>query len=75
MIGDAESNKLLIWDGKNQVYFCEFGEGLEGGWHISTVKEIMVLSEPPKTDKALYTLHDLLSDVRDKDFNRQEVTC
>lgn len=75
MIGDAESNKLLIWDGKNQVYFCQFGEDLEGGWHISTVKEIMVLKDAPKTSEALYKLHDLLSDVRDKDYERQEVTC
>ena len=63
MIADSNSSKVVIWDGKKQVLFCEINEMIEGGWGISKVQEIMVLKDTPKTARALYELHDLLSDA------------
>jgi len=63
MIADSDSSKVVIWDGKKQVLFCEINEMIEGGWGISKVQEIMVLKDTPKTSRALYELHDLLSDA------------
>lgn len=63
MIADSDSSKVVVWDGKKQVLFCEISELIEGGWGISKVQEIMVLKDAPKTSRALYELHDLLSDA------------
>jgi len=63
MVADSDTSKVLVWDGKKQVLFCEISEMIEGGWGISTVQEIMVLKDTPKTSRALYELHDLLSDA------------
>jgi len=63
MIADSDSSKVVVWDGKKQVLFCEINEMIEGGWGISKVQEIMVLKDTPKTSRALYELHDLLSDA------------
>jgi len=63
MIADSDSSKVVVWDGKKQVLFCEISEMIEGGWGISKVQEIMVLKDTPKTSRALYELHDLLSDA------------
>lgn len=66
MIADSDSSKVVVWDGKKQILFCQISEMLEGGWAISKVQEIMVLKDAPKTDKALYALHDFLSDALNK---------
>jgi len=63
MIADSDSSKVAIWDGKKQVLFCEINEMIEGGWGISKVQEIVILKDTPKTSRALYELHDLLSDA------------
>jgi hypothetical protein len=63
MIADSDSGKVVVWDCKKQVLFCEISELAEGGWGISKVQEILVLKDTPKTDRALYELHDLLSDA------------
>jgi hypothetical protein len=63
MVADTDTNKIIVWDGKKQVFTCNFGEAPEGGWAISTVQEVMVLSNQPKHEKILYMLHDSLSDA------------
>jgi hypothetical protein len=63
MIADSDSSKVVVWDGKKQVLFCEISEMIEGGWGISKVQEIMVLKDAPNTSRALYELHDLLTDA------------
>ena len=63
MIADSETEKVAIWDGNKQLLLCNFGELEQGGWGISKVQEIMVLKDTPKTARALYELHDLLSDA------------
>ena len=68
MIADSNSSRVVIWDGKKQVLFCEISEMIEGGWGISKVQEIMVLKDTPKTARALYELHDLLSDANNAEL-------
>jgi hypothetical protein len=63
MIADSDTGKIVIWDGKKQMFSCPFGEQTEGGWGIGTVQEIMVMAEQPKPHKILYALHDFLFDV------------
>ncbi len=63
MIADSDSSKVVVWDGKKQVLFCEISEMIEGGWGISKVQEVMVLKDTPTTSRALYELHDLLTDA------------
>jgi len=69
MIADSDSSKVVVWDCKKQVLFCEISELLEGGWGISKVQEILVLKDTPKTARALYELHDLLSDAAQSDLD------
>jgi hypothetical protein len=68
MIADSETSKVVIWDGKKQVLLCNFGEAEQGGWAISKVQEIVVLSVQPKPEKILYTLHDYLSDANNAEL-------
>ena len=63
MVADTDTNKIVVWDGKKQVFTCNFGEAPEGGWAISTVQAVMVLSNQPKHEKILYMLHDSLFDA------------
>jgi hypothetical protein len=63
MVADSDTGKIVIWDGKKQMFACLFGELSEGGWGISTAQEIMVMAEQPKPHKILYALHDFLCDV------------
>jgi len=63
MVADSDTGKIVIWDGKKQMFSCLFGERAEGGWGISVAQEIMVMAEQPKPHKILYALHDFLCDV------------